>query len=158
VASQVYEGLFKFDPATLEVVPGLVAEYAVDKSRTQYTFKLKQGVYFHDDACFEGGKGREVTAEDVKYCFTQLCTQSATNQNFSLLNTLKGAESYYAASANGKQTAVDVAGVKVVDKYTVQLHLKSPPPFCSITWPALVLSFIPARLSRSTAPRCGSKR
>jgi peptide/nickel transport system substrate-binding protein len=126
VASQVYEGLFKFDPATLEVVPGLVAEYAVDKSRTQYTFKLKPGVYFHDDACFEGGKGREVTAEDVKYCFTQLCTQSATNQNFSLLSTLKGAEAYYAATGAGKQPGADLASVKVVDKYTVQLQLEKP--------------------------------
>jgi peptide/nickel transport system substrate-binding protein len=126
VASQVYEGLFKFDAATLEVVPGLVAEYAVDKSRTQYTFKLKQGVYFHDDACFEGGKGREVTAEDVKYCFTQLCTQSATNQNFSLLNTLKGAEAYYAATAEDQKSAADLTSVKVVDKYTVQLQLEKP--------------------------------
>jgi peptide/nickel transport system substrate-binding protein len=126
VASQVYEGLFKFDPATLEVVPGLVAEYAVDKSRTQYTFKLKPGVYFHDDACFEGGKGREVTAEDVKYCFTQLCTQSATNQNFSLLSTLKGAEAYYAATAGSQKFVADLGSVKVVDKYTVQLQLEKP--------------------------------
>ncbi len=126
VASQVYEGLFKFDPATLEVVPGLVAEYSVDKSRTQYTFKLKQGVYFHDDACFKGGKGREVMAEDVKYCFTQLCTQSATNQNFSLLNTLKGAKTYYSATAGAQKPAADLAAIRVVDKYTVQLQLEKP--------------------------------
>src|SRR4028119_260577 len=33
VASQVYEGLFKFDPASLKVIPGLVESYEMDNSR-----------------------------------------------------------------------------------------------------------------------------
>jgi peptide/nickel transport system substrate-binding protein len=67
-----------------------------------------------------------VTAEDVKYCFTQLCTQSATNQNFSLLSTLEGAEAYYAATAGGRKPTADLGSVKVVDKYTIQLQLEKP--------------------------------
>lgn len=127
VASQVYEGLFKFDDTTLEVTEGLVEEFDVDDTGTEYTFKLHEGVYFHDDECFPGGKGREMTAEDVAYCFTRLCTKHPNNQNFSAIfqGVLKGADKYYNASANGTPD-FDIEGIEVVDKYTIKLNLVAP--------------------------------
>jgi len=127
VASQIYEGLFKFDPKTLGVVNCLVDEYDVDASRTAYTFHLKKGIYFHDNPCFEGGKGREMTAEDVKYCFTQLCTPSLNNQSFSVFQGIvKGADTYFAASQGDKIPDFDVEGIQVTDKYTIKLELTEP--------------------------------
>src|SRR5210317_722742 len=72
VASQIYEGLFRFDPETLEVTNGLVESFEVNDSGTKYTFQLKKGVYFHDNPCFPGGKGREFKATDVQYSFKRL--------------------------------------------------------------------------------------
>ena len=53
---------------------------------------FEKGLKFHDDECFKNGKGRELKAEDIKYCYTQLCTQSANNQGFTIFDgVVKGA-------------------------------------------------------------------
>lgn len=127
VASQIYEGLFKFDPQTLEVTNGLAEDYQVDETGTVYTFKLKKGVFFHDDPCFIGGKGRELKAQDIKYCFTKLCTKNINNQNFSIFKgILKGADRYYAASTDNKTPDFEVEGIRVKDEYTIELELVEP--------------------------------
>ncbi len=127
VASQIYEGLFKFDHTNLKVINCLAESYAVDASGTIYTFQLKKGVFFHDDICFANGKGREMKAEDIKYCFTKICTQSTDNQQFHIFKgILKGADKYYAASANGKNPGFDIEGIKVLNEYSVQLILEKP--------------------------------
>jgi oligopeptide transport system substrate-binding protein len=130
IATQVYEGLVKFDPKDLSLAPSLAESYTVDTAtKTIYTFKLRKGVMFHDNECFKnGGKGREMTAEDVKYCFTLLCTEHINNQGFSAVfkGILKGADKYYEASANGKKPGFEVEGIKVVDANTIQLTLIEP--------------------------------
>jgi len=127
IASQVYEGLFKFDPSDLSVKKSLAADYTVDSSGTLYTIKLKKDVYFHDDPCFEGGKGRILTAQDVKYCFTLLCTQGPNNQGFGVFkDILKGATEYYNASAGGKTPSKEIEGIKILDNNTIQLSLVKP--------------------------------
>ncbi|MCS7005749.1 MAG: ABC transporter substrate-binding protein [Cytophagales bacterium] len=127
VASQIYEGLFKFTQDSLKVVPALVESYTVDDAtRTVYTFKLKKGVYFHDDDCFPGGKGREMTANDVKYCFTLVCTQDRNNQSFNLFDGIvKGANEYFTASATNNPLK-EVEGIKVIDDYTIRITLVKP--------------------------------
>ncbi|MBO9698600.1 MAG: ABC transporter substrate-binding protein [Sporocytophaga sp.] len=127
VANQVYEGLMKFNQADLSLIKGIAEDYSVDPSKTVYTFKIRKGVFFHDNECFPGGKGRELTAEDVKFCFTQLCTQNINNQGFSVFQgILKGADEYYKASEGGKKTSFEVEGIKVVDPNTIQFTLTAP--------------------------------
>lgn len=128
VASQIYEGLFKFDDKNLQVISDLADSYTIDESGTVYTIKLKKHVYFHDDICFPEGKGREMTAKDVKYCFTKLCTSGRNNQLFSSLfkNVLLGANAYYQASRGGKTPDFDVKGINVLDNYTIRLTLEEP--------------------------------
>jgi oligopeptide transport system substrate-binding protein len=127
VANQVYEGLMKFNQADLSLIKGIAEDYSVDPSKTVYTFKLRKGVFFHDNECFPGGKGRELTAEDVKFCFTQLCTQNINNQGFSVFQgILKGADEYYKASEGGKKPSFEVEGIKVIDPNTIQFTLTAP--------------------------------
>jgi peptide/nickel transport system substrate-binding protein len=128
VASQIYEGLFKFDPSDLSIKKSLIEDYTVDSSGTVYTFKLKKGVVFHNDPCFSGGKGRQLTSQDVKYCFTLLCTQHANNQGFGTVfkDVLKGANEYYSASAGGKTPSKEVEGIKIIDDFTFELVLNKP--------------------------------
>jgi peptide/nickel transport system substrate-binding protein len=128
IACQIYEGLFKFDDETLKVIPALAESYDIRQNGTVYSIKLKEGIYFHDDPCFDGGKGREVTAEDVKYCFTRLCTQNINNQLFSSIfkDILKGANEYYNATEDGRTANFSVSGIKVVDKYSLELTLLEP--------------------------------
>ncbi|MBS0001312.1 MAG: ABC transporter substrate-binding protein, partial [Cyclobacteriaceae bacterium] len=128
VATQIYEGLFKLDDENLQVINSLAESYEIDESGKIYTIHLKKGIYFHDDPCFPDGAGREVTAQDVKYCFTRLCTQSMNNQLFSssFKDILLGANQYYNASAGGKTPDFDVSGIQVLDKYTLRMSLMEP--------------------------------
>jgi peptide/nickel transport system substrate-binding protein len=127
VSTQVYEGLFKFNPQDLMPTEALAESYTLDETKTIYTIKLRKGVRFHDADCFEGGKGREVTAEDIKFCFTQVCIQNKNNQGFTIFQgLLKGADEYYAASANGNKPSKEIEGIKVVDSHTIQLELVKP--------------------------------
>ena len=127
VASQIYEGLFKFDQNDLTVVKCLVEDYTVDDSKTVYTFTLKDDVYFHDSEIFDNGKGRKMTADDVIYCFKLLSTQHRNNQAFNLLSgVLKGADTFYAKSANGTTAAGDISGMRKIDNRTVEMTLTRP--------------------------------
>lgn len=121
VAGQSYEGLFKFNQKTLEAEPCLAESFEIDNSKKVYTFHLRKGVLFHDDECFPEGKGREVNANDFKYCFEYLCSNHEENKWPTLFrDRLVGAADY----ANGKAQSVE--GIKVVDNYTLQLTLVDP--------------------------------
>ena len=125
VASQVYEGLFKFNQVDItHVETSLVESYMVSDDQTKYTFHLRKGVFFHNDECFEGGKGREFTSADVLYCFKRLCTQDKNNLSFNLFSGIvKGADEYYKATKGGNTPDIDLTGVKAIDDYTVEIEL-----------------------------------
>lgn len=58
VLFNVFEGLVKPDESG-NLIPAIASSYEISKDALQYTFKLRQGVKFHN--------GNTVTAEDVKY-------------------------------------------------------------------------------------------
>lgn len=128
IAGQVYQGLLKLDQADLEVIPSLAASYSTNEDATIYTFKLNKGVMFHDDPCFKDGKGRELKASDVKYCFDRICTASSDNVVYWLFeNKVKGAKEYYESTKPGKKPAAGgVPGVKIIDDYTLEIELNFP--------------------------------
>lgn len=122
LANQIYESLLGFDPSTMKVVPALAESYDIDDSNTVYTFKLKQGVYFHDDPCFEGGKGREVKASDVKFSFELICSGKVEMSVYAntFQNRLVGSQAYTDGEAS------EVTGIEVIDDYTIKLTLEAP--------------------------------
>ncbi|GAB4133421.1 MAG: ABC transporter substrate-binding protein [Bacteroidia bacterium] len=126
VASQIFEGLVKFDPRTLKIVPGIAEKWEVDESGTEYTFHLRKDARFHDDACFADGKGREVTADDVKFSFENLCRNVPSNQNFgtTFKDRIVGANDFYNQGANAKEGSL--TGITVVDKHTLKIKLVNP--------------------------------
>ena len=126
VASQVYERMVRFDQATLEPIPGLAESWEANENATEWTFRLRKGVMFHDDPCFKGGEGRELMASDVKYCFEQLCTPSPYNQMFWLVkDRLRGANDYYKLKLKG-ETPPELECIEVIDDYTVKVKLNFP--------------------------------
>lgn len=127
VGSQIYEGLLKIDVKTMEPVPSLARDWSIDSSGTLYTFHLRNDVYFHDDPCFPGGKGRKMTAQDVEFSLLNLCTHGPHNQVFELMfsQQIKGADEYYVASKQGTPS-FDLAGVKVLNDSTLTIELSRP--------------------------------
>jgi peptide/nickel transport system substrate-binding protein len=121
IVSQIFEGLLKIDPASTELIPSLAKETQVNENSTVFTFLLRDDVYFQDDACFEGGKGRKVTAKDFKYVLEFACSNHELNQLAYLLkDKVKGADTYY----NGETDNVE--GIQVKDDHTLVIELKSP--------------------------------
>ena len=60
----LYEGLTRYKSGTLEVEPGLAESWTISDDGTEYTFKLRPGVKFHD--------GTDLNAEAVKFNFDRM--------------------------------------------------------------------------------------
>lgn len=121
IASPGYEGLLRLNQKTLEVEPCLAESFEINSDKKKYTFHIRKGINFIDDECFEGGVGREITAQDFKYCFEFLCSNHKENKWGSLFrNRLVGANEY------GEGKSENVAGIHVLDDHTLQLELINP--------------------------------
>jgi peptide/nickel transport system substrate-binding protein len=57
VVDQIFDSLIEVDKATGELLPALATEWSVNEDGTEYAFKLREGVTFHD--------GTPFTTEDV---------------------------------------------------------------------------------------------
>lgn len=124
IANQVYEGLVKLDQEDLSILPSLAEKWEVNEDATSYTFHIRKGVKFHDNTCFEGGKGREVKASDFKYCFDRICVSDPSNQMYWLFkDKVKGANEYHDSAVNKKPLEGGVSGITVVDDYTIKIDL-----------------------------------
>lgn len=121
VMMQLFEGLLKIDPETTELIPAIATNVDVNDNSTLFTFTLREDVYFHDNPCFEDGKGRNVTANDFKYALEFACSNTLLNRSSYLLKDIvKGAEDYF----DGK--VEEVEGIRVKDEYTLEIELNSP--------------------------------
>jgi oligopeptide transport system substrate-binding protein len=121
LTSQLHDGLLKFNAKDLSLEGAVAKSWEVDESNTVYTFKLNDNVRFHDDPCFKDGKGRLLTAADVKFSFELMCTKEfEINYNQIFKPYLQGADDFF----NGQST--DVSGIEIVDDYTIKLTINQP--------------------------------
>src|SRR4029450_6413343 len=93
LTNHIYEGLDSLDKDK-KPIPMLADSHTVSKDGLVYTFKLRQGIKFHN--------GKEMTSEDVVASLTRW-----------------GKQSIY-----GKALFALVTEVRAVDKYTVDMKLK----------------------------------
>ena len=125
VASQLFETLLTLDPESEKVVPGLAENYTVNPSATVFTFKIRRGVKFHEDDCFDGEE-RELTAHDVKNTLDFACSKSVDNEIYwMLINVIKGAKENYNSSKKGVLSK-GVSGIKVINENTLSIELVYP--------------------------------
>jgi len=128
IVAQCYDGLVKYNTKTLEVIPAIAKSWDIDPLGVIYTFHLNKNVFFHDNDCFPNGKGRLVTAFDIKYTFEYLSTKSSDNHNFfGTVDKIKGAKKYYEASSKGKPS-FGIDGIKIIDDATLQITLEAKNP------------------------------
>lgn len=109
----LYEGLFSYDPYSLEPLPALVAEYKVSRDRLRWTFTLKEGAKFSN--------GEEITAQSIKDSWLALLSPSTEAPFASLLDCIRGVAEY----RSGLGDASDV-GISVQGKYQLVLRLTAP--------------------------------
>ncbi len=92
-----------------------------------HVFRLKKGVLFQDDRCFKqtGGKGREMTAEDLVYSLKRLADPKLISTGWWLLDgKIEGLNEWRElARKNGADYGRDVVGLRATDRYTVEIRL-----------------------------------
>ncbi len=111
VATQLFDGLVQFD-ALLNPVPAIAEFWEASRDGRTWTFTLRHGVRFHN--------GREVTADDFVYSFTRLLGTKKPGPLTDFLRRIKGASDFM------QGTSQSVEGLKMVDRYTLQIALDEP--------------------------------
>ncbi|MBK9246928.1 MAG: ABC transporter substrate-binding protein [Ignavibacteria bacterium] len=149
IAEQIYDNLVTFDEK-LHIKSELAESWEVSPDGITYTYHLRKGVKFHDNPCFPNGKGRELTAEDVKYSYTRICDMRTNTRGFGYFqDKVLGASEYFestrsAIQSQSEPTIKDIPGFIVVDKYTFQVKLtRAFAPFEN--YPALGVAMIHPR-------------
>ncbi|MBS1650791.1 MAG: ABC transporter substrate-binding protein [Bacteroidetes bacterium] len=126
IATQVYEGLVKYNHTDLSLKPCIAKSWDVNADQTEYVFHLRSNVVFHNDPCFPESKGRKVLASDVKYCLEMACTAGPNNNQFevTLKDRIEGANECFEATKNGK--TAELKGVTVINDTTLKIKLYGP--------------------------------
>lgn len=131
---KIYESLLAYHwlKVPYELIPNLAESMPeISKDGITYTFKIRKGVLFQDDAAFPNGKGRELEASDFVYSIKRLAdSKSQANGWWILDGKLKGLNEWRDKNANLPATNYDeeVEGLKALDKYTLQFKLAKPFP------------------------------
>jgi ABC-type transport system substrate-binding protein len=131
---RAYEGLLQYHylKRPYELIPNLAAEMpSISKDGKVITFKLKQGVVFHDDPCFKAtnGKGRELVAEDFIYSWKRLADTKVASDGWWIFDgKIVGLNEWRDAGqkAGNADYNAPVEGLKALDKHTLQITLKAP--------------------------------
>ena len=84
-AHQLFNTLVEIDDS-LHIIPSLAKSWDISDDRTVFTFHLRNDVFFHDDACFAGGKGRKMIAKDVEYSLSRITDKQVASPGAWIFN------------------------------------------------------------------------
>ncbi|MBS3937286.1 MAG: chemotaxis protein [Peptococcaceae bacterium] len=109
--SNVHLGLLGSDDQE-RITPGLASKWYFEHEKLTWTFYLRKGAKFTN--------GREITADDVKFSLERLADPKLESPVGWALDCVHGVKEFQ------KGQAVDVAGLKVIDRYTLAIKLHTP--------------------------------
>jgi oligopeptide transport system substrate-binding protein len=112
VIKSIFDGLMDYKPGTTELEPDLAESYTVSDDGLTYTFKLREGLKFHN--------GRAVTPADVKYSLERAVNPSTQSPGGGYFSMIKG----YDDVAGGKTT--ELSGIATPYGRTVVVTLSRP--------------------------------
>jgi oligopeptide transport system substrate-binding protein len=112
VIKSIFDGLMDYKPGTTELEPDLAESYSVSDDGLTYTFKLRDGLKFHN--------GRAVTPADVKYSLERAVNPATQSPGGGYFGAIEG----YDALAGGKAT--ELSGIRIVDDKTISFTLTRP--------------------------------
>jgi oligopeptide transport system substrate-binding protein len=129
--AQFYETLLTNKYASpMEMEPLLLVDMPTSPDGgTTWQFKLKPDVYFHDNECFPGGKGRQINADDVFYSIKRLADEKYKLENWWLLDgTILGFNEYKDAQNAADKFDYDapVEGFRKINDQEFEIVLTKP--------------------------------
>lgn len=129
VTLNAYDTLFRFRylKRPYELTTNLAAAMPeISEDGLTYTIRIKEGVRFVDDPAFEGGTGREVTADDFVYSMKRHFDPATLSQGAWMWQGR--IEDLDAWKDRGSDYNDVVSGLQALDRYTIQIRLVKPYP------------------------------
>ncbi|MCC6195153.1 MAG: hypothetical protein IT518_11845 [Burkholderiales bacterium] len=127
----IFEAPFRYDfrARPHKVVPNTaVALPEGNKDGTEWTIRIRPGIYFSDDPAFKG-KQRELTAADYAYSWRRTFDPRTRSPQLELFDgRLAGMDKVLAKAKESGKLDYDapIEGLQVVDRYTLKLKLNYP--------------------------------
>jgi len=84
-AHQLFNTLVEVDDS-LHITHSLAKTWDISNDRLQYTFHLRNDVFFHDDAAFPEGRGRKMVAADIVYSLERIGDKSVASPGAWIFN------------------------------------------------------------------------
>ena len=113
----LYEGLFSYDPYSLDPVPALAASVKISRDKKTWTFTIRDDAYFSN--------GEKITAQTFRNSWLKLLDPATDAPFASLLDCIEGVEDF--RLGRGSKEAVGVSaredGTLVVQLVTPTEHL-----------------------------------
>lgn len=110
--NQLYNGLVQMDDQ-LNVIPSIAKKFTISDDGLTYTFLLRNDIFFHDNLCFDKGKGRKVVARDFVFSFDRLFDSKVSSATSLLTNIDRSEKTSY-------------KGFEAINDSTLKIYLKEP--------------------------------
>lgn len=149
ILSSVYEGLFVYDPYTLDPVPALAESWTESKDSLEWTFKIRKNAKFEN--------GDPITAAVIRDSWIKLLDPAVAAPYASLMDPIAGVAQY----RTGKTTDPSTVGILAPADDTLVLKLVTPAEhlpkiFChhafSAIHPSQLNDSLTAKMDRSYKP------
>ncbi|MBR5866300.1 MAG: peptide ABC transporter substrate-binding protein [Spirochaetaceae bacterium] len=113
ILTGLYEGLFSYDPQTLEPVPAIIESYKISRNKLRWSFVIRENAKFSN--------GEFITSSHVKDSWLKLLNPKMQAPFASLFDCIQGAKEY----RTGEGKAEDV-GIFIQSEKQFSVLLKTP--------------------------------
>ena len=114
VTQQIFESLVTYDQQTFDIRPSLAVSWQVSPDKKQWTFKLREGVKFHD--------GTDFNSDAVVFNFDRA---RKTDLKYRNKTPVADDYDYYQTMWGGLNDQSFITKVEAFDRYTVRFTTKS---------------------------------
>ena len=106
------EGLFSYNPVTLEPQFAIASDYKISRDKKRWTFTIRNDAKFSD--------GTPITAKNIKDSWLALLSEPNAPYA-SLFYIINGAKEFHS-----KNDSIENVGIKVIDDLNISLYLNAP--------------------------------
>ncbi len=102
ILTGLYEGLFSYDPYSLEALPAVAESYKISRDKKTWTFTIRSNAKF--------SSGEPITAQTVYDSWIKLLSPSSQAPFASLLDCIQGAEAYRTGKGTKEEVSIKASG------------------------------------------------